>query len=112
LNSIHCLSLYDNCIYCAKPRENRTLTVGNLEAMENADATSQSDVHIDYKTPKKTHSLIDSEQLLDKINILTTKPENHSQNAKVRGGIANWRLPHVGGLQLATVANQENLKCL
>ncbi|KRK02807.1 serine/threonine-protein kinase greatwall isoform X2 [Drosophila yakuba] len=51
--------------------------------MENADATSQSDVHIDYKTPKKTHSLIDSEQLLDKINILTTKPENHSQNAKL-----------------------------
>ncbi|XP_037730886.1 serine/threonine-protein kinase greatwall isoform X2 [Drosophila subpulchrella] len=51
--------------------------------MENADATSQSDAHIDYKTPKKTHSLIDSEQLLDKINILTTKPENHSQNAKL-----------------------------
>ncbi|XP_026831808.1 serine/threonine-protein kinase greatwall isoform X2 [Drosophila erecta] len=51
--------------------------------MENADATSQSDVHIDYKTPKKTHSLIDSQQLLDKINILTTKPENHSQNAKL-----------------------------
>ncbi|KPU72779.1 uncharacterized protein Dana_GF23215, isoform B [Drosophila ananassae] len=51
--------------------------------MENADATSQSDPQIDYKTPKKTHSLIDSEQLLDKINILTTKPENHSQNAKL-----------------------------
>ncbi|XP_070073556.1 serine/threonine-protein kinase greatwall isoform X2 [Drosophila takahashii] len=51
--------------------------------MENADAISQSDAHIDYKTPKKTHSLIDSEQLLDKINILTTKPENHSQNAKL-----------------------------
>ncbi|KAH8284125.1 hypothetical protein KR054_010797 [Drosophila jambulina] len=51
--------------------------------MENADATTQSDTQIDYKTPKKTHSLIDSEQLLDKINILTTKPENHSQNAKL-----------------------------
>ncbi|XP_052836527.1 serine/threonine-protein kinase greatwall isoform X2 [Drosophila gunungcola] len=51
--------------------------------MENGDATSHSDAHIDYKTPKKTHSLIDSEQLLDKINILTTKPENHSQNAKI-----------------------------
>lgn len=57
----------------------------NLGDMENADATSQSDPQIDYKTPKKTHSLIDSEQLLDKINILTTKPENHSQNAKVKG---------------------------
>ncbi|XP_017084954.2 serine/threonine-protein kinase greatwall isoform X4 [Drosophila eugracilis] len=51
--------------------------------MDNTDATSLSDAHIDYKTPKKTHSLIDSEQLLDKINILTTKPENHSQNAKL-----------------------------
>ncbi|XP_017041078.1 serine/threonine-protein kinase greatwall isoform X2 [Drosophila ficusphila] len=51
--------------------------------METADATSQSDIQIDYKTPKKTQSLIDSEQLLDKINILTTKPENHSQNAKL-----------------------------
>uniref|UniRef100_A0A6P4F404 Serine/threonine-protein kinase greatwall n=1 Tax=Drosophila rhopaloa TaxID=1041015 RepID=A0A6P4F404_DRORH len=51
--------------------------------MENADATSHSDAQIDYKTPKKTNSLIDSEQLLDKINILTTKPENHSQNAKL-----------------------------
>ncbi|XP_015037515.2 serine/threonine-protein kinase greatwall isoform X1 [Drosophila pseudoobscura] len=51
--------------------------------MENADATSQSDPQIDYKTPKKTNSLIDSEQLLDKINILTTKPENHSNNAKL-----------------------------
>ncbi|XP_022212682.2 serine/threonine-protein kinase greatwall isoform X2 [Drosophila obscura] len=53
--------------------------------MENADASSlsSSDPHIDYKTPKKTNSLIDSEQLLDKINILTTKPENHSNNAKL-----------------------------
>ncbi|SPP81036.1 serine/threonine-protein kinase greatwall isoform X1 [Drosophila guanche] len=52
--------------------------------MENGDASSlSSDPHIDYKTPKKTNSLIDSEQLLDKINILTTKPENHSNNAKL-----------------------------
>ncbi|XP_017037891.1 serine/threonine-protein kinase greatwall isoform X2 [Drosophila kikkawai] len=51
--------------------------------METTDATSHSDPHIDYKTPKKANSLIDSEQLLDKINILTTKPENHSQNAKL-----------------------------
>ncbi|KAH8359323.1 hypothetical protein KR093_005819 [Drosophila rubida] len=47
--------------------------------MEHADVES----HIDYKTPKKTSSLIESEALLEKINILTTKPENHSHNAKL-----------------------------
>ncbi|KAL7727313.1 hypothetical protein ACLKA6_008599 [Drosophila palustris] len=46
-------------------------------------ATSHIELQIDYKTPKKTSSLIESEALLDKINILTTKPENHSHNAKL-----------------------------
>ncbi|XP_036323646.1 serine/threonine-protein kinase greatwall isoform X1 [Rhagoletis pomonella] len=32
----------------------------------------------DYKTPKKSSMIIDGERLLDKINILTTKPENQS----------------------------------
>jgi len=48
--------------------------------MEHADVAAS---HIDYKTPMKTSSLIESEALLEKINILTTKPENHSHNAKV-----------------------------
>lgn len=52
--------------------------------MEHTDlATSQNELHIDYKTPKKISLLIENEELLDKINILTTKPENHSYNAKV-----------------------------
>ncbi|XP_030371321.1 serine/threonine-protein kinase greatwall [Scaptodrosophila lebanonensis] len=52
--------------------------------MENTDpAAKQSEQQIDYKTPKKTNSMIDSEHLLEKINILTTKPENQSKNAKV-----------------------------
>ncbi|TDG45099.1 hypothetical protein AWZ03_008524 [Drosophila navojoa] len=52
--------------------------------MENADLViSQNDLHIDYKTPKKTSLLIENEELLEKINILTTKPENHSYNAKL-----------------------------
>lgn len=53
--------------------------------MEHADeaTTSQIEHQIDYKTPKKTSSIIESEALLAKINILTTRPENQSQNAKV-----------------------------
>lgn len=52
--------------------------------MEHADpSASQIEVHIDYKTPKKTSSTFEHEELLKKINILTTKPENHSHNAKV-----------------------------
>ncbi|XP_062125048.1 serine/threonine-protein kinase greatwall isoform X1 [Drosophila sulfurigaster albostrigata] len=49
--------------------------------MEHADL-AQVEPHIDYKTPKKTNSLLDSEALLEKINILTTKPENQSHNAQ------------------------------
>lgn len=37
----------------------------------------------DYKTPKKSTILIDGEKLLDKINILTTKPENTSTSTKL-----------------------------
>lgn len=58
--------------------------------MEHADeeaTTSQIEQNIDYKTPKKTSSLIESEALLAKINILTTRPENQSQNAKVKSVI-------------------------
>lgn len=53
--------------------------------MEHADeaTTSQIEHQIDYKTPKKTSSIIESEALLAKINILTTRPENQSHNAKV-----------------------------
>ncbi|XP_060645295.1 serine/threonine-protein kinase greatwall isoform X2 [Drosophila nasuta] len=49
--------------------------------MEHADL-AQVEPHIDYKTPKKTNSILDSEALLEKINILTTKPENQSHNAQ------------------------------
>lgn len=38
---------------------------------------------IEYKTPKKSTFLLDGERLLDKINILTTKPENTSTSTKV-----------------------------
>ncbi|XP_064550517.1 serine/threonine-protein kinase greatwall isoform X1 [Drosophila montana] len=52
--------------------------------MEHADSSaSQIEVQIDYKTPKKTSSTFEHEELLKKINILTTKPENHSHNAKL-----------------------------
>ncbi|EDV91357.1 serine/threonine-protein kinase greatwall isoform X2 [Drosophila grimshawi] len=52
--------------------------------MEHADSASpQTELHIDYKTPNKTRSMIENEVLLDKINILTTKPENQSHNAKL-----------------------------
>ncbi|XP_068157919.1 serine/threonine-protein kinase greatwall isoform X2 [Drosophila tropicalis] len=58
--------------------------------MDNAETASseQQTIEIDYKTPKKpnaAHLLIDGEQLLDKINILTTKPdhENQSLNTKL-----------------------------
>ncbi|KAH8311652.1 hypothetical protein KR044_007363 [Drosophila immigrans] len=53
--------------------------------MEHAEVATAAHVetHIDYKTPKKTSSMLESEALLEKINILTTKPENHSHNAKL-----------------------------
>lgn len=55
-----------------------------MEHADEAATISQIEQHIDYKTPKKTSSLIESEALLAKINILTTRPENQSQNAKVK----------------------------
>lgn len=39
---------------------------------------------IEYITPKKSNMMIDGEKLLDKINQLTTKPENLSYSAKVK----------------------------
>lgn len=59
----------------------------NMEHADEAATTSQIEQNIDYKTPKKTSSLIESEALLAKINILTTRPENQSQNAKVEYNI-------------------------
>lgn len=38
---------------------------------------------INYKTPQKSSTMIDCEKLLDKINQLTTKPENVSYTTKV-----------------------------
>ncbi|KAI9581146.1 serine/threonine-protein kinase greatwall isoform X1 [Glossina fuscipes] len=48
----------------------------------------QSNLHyhnhsIEYITPKKSSMMIDGEKLLDKINQLTTKPENLSYSAKM-----------------------------
>ncbi|XP_017847518.1 serine/threonine-protein kinase greatwall isoform X2 [Drosophila busckii] len=54
--------------------------------MENVDKGNlQTEQQIDYKTPKRINcsSIIESDPLLEKINILTTKPENQSNNAKL-----------------------------
>ncbi|XP_014090455.2 serine/threonine-protein kinase greatwall isoform X2 [Bactrocera oleae] len=46
--------------------------------MEKEETATVQYHHSDYKTPKKTSIIIDGERLLDKINILTTRPENQS----------------------------------
>ncbi|XP_004530056.1 serine/threonine-protein kinase greatwall isoform X2 [Ceratitis capitata] len=46
--------------------------------MEKEEAATVQYHQCDYKTPKKSSMLIDAERLLDKINILTTKPENQT----------------------------------
>ena len=58
------------------------------DAMEKDDI----DNHVlnEYKTPKKSKMLIDSERLLDKINILTTKPENTSACTKVNHYLSSF----------------------
>lgn len=51
------------------------------DAMEKDDIANHT--FNECKTPKKSKMLIDSERLLDKINILTTKLENTSACTKV-----------------------------
>ncbi|XP_028897025.2 serine/threonine-protein kinase greatwall isoform X3 [Zeugodacus cucurbitae] len=46
--------------------------------MEKEETATVQYHHSDYKTPKKSSIIIDGERLLDKINILTTRPENQS----------------------------------
>uniref|UniRef100_A0A0K8UV67 Serine/threonine-protein kinase greatwall n=1 Tax=Bactrocera latifrons TaxID=174628 RepID=A0A0K8UV67_BACLA len=46
--------------------------------MEKEETATVQYHHSDYKTPKKSSLIIDGERLLDKINILTTRPENQS----------------------------------
>lgn len=66
--------------YCSKLANNTT-----TDAMDKDDSEDvlHNNQQIEYKTPKKSSILIDGEHLLDKINILTTKPENTSTCAKV-----------------------------
>ncbi|KAM7360555.1 serine/threonine-protein kinase greatwall isoform 2-T2 [Cochliomyia hominivorax] len=60
--------------------ENNTTT----DAMDKDDSdVLHNNQHNEYKTPKKSSILIDGERLLDKINILTTKPENTSTCTKI-----------------------------
>lgn len=65
--------------FCSKVGNNTT-----TDAMDKDDSdVFHNNQPIDYKTPKKSSILMDGERLLDKINILTTKPENTSTCTKV-----------------------------
>lgn len=50
---------------------------------KDAEAELICPSQINYKTPQKSSTMIDCEKLLDKINQLTTKPENVSYTTKV-----------------------------
>lgn len=66
--------------------ESNCSNLGNITTAGAMDKDCSDALHnqrIDYKTPKKSSILIDGERLLDKINILTTKPDNTSTCAKV-----------------------------
>ncbi|XP_065371530.1 serine/threonine-protein kinase greatwall isoform X3 [Calliphora vicina] len=65
--------------FCSKVGNNTT-----TDAMDKDDSdVFHNNQPIDYKTPKKSSILMDGERLLDKINILTTKPENTSTCTKL-----------------------------
>ncbi|XP_023301310.2 serine/threonine-protein kinase greatwall isoform X1 [Lucilia cuprina] len=65
--------------YCSKVGNNTT-----TDALDKDDSdVLHNNQPIEYKTPKKSSILIDGERLLDKINILTTKPENTSTCTKL-----------------------------
>lgn len=51
--------------------------------MDKDEAELNYHTQNDYKTPQKSSTMIDCEKLLDKINQLTTKPENVSSTTKV-----------------------------
>uniref|UniRef100_A0A1I8PKL6 Serine/threonine-protein kinase greatwall n=1 Tax=Stomoxys calcitrans TaxID=35570 RepID=A0A1I8PKL6_STOCA len=60
--------------------ENTTENEVDKDDMENVANNNHT---TEWKTPKKSNILLEGEKLLDKINILTTKPENTSSSTKL-----------------------------